>query len=114
MPDISGFEILRQLRSQKTTKSLPVLIYTSKPLSEPERAQLETWHARIVRKEDVPRASRPSHSWIGCRSAGFSTRDRNSGTECLNAIARILVVDDREENRYVLVRVLRQARIRMT
>jgi CheY-like chemotaxis protein len=53
MPDIGGVEILRQLRSDPATESLPVLVYTSKPLSDSERAQLETWRAKIVRKEDV-------------------------------------------------------------
>ncbi|MGA2889237.1 MAG: ATP-binding protein [Terracidiphilus sp.] len=66
MPDISGFEILRQLRSQVATKSLPVLIYTSKVLSETERTQLESWHARIIRKEDVTTrlSAQPFLDWI--------------------------------------------------
>ena len=34
MPDISGFEILRRLRAQPETENLPVLIYTSKVLSD--------------------------------------------------------------------------------
>jgi len=53
MPDIGGIEILRQLRSNPATDTLPVLIYTSKSLSEPERALLESWSARVLRKEDV-------------------------------------------------------------
>jgi signal transduction histidine kinase/CheY-like chemotaxis protein len=53
MPDIGGAEILRQLRADPATEGLPVLIYTSKPLSDSERAQLEAWRAKIVRKEDV-------------------------------------------------------------
>ena len=40
MPDISGFEILRQLRAQQATSALPVLIYTSKILSDSEKTQL--------------------------------------------------------------------------
>jgi signal transduction histidine kinase/CheY-like chemotaxis protein len=66
MPDISGFEILRQLRSQITTKSLPVLIYTSKVLSEIEKAQLESWDARIIRKEDITTrlSAQPFLDWI--------------------------------------------------
>ncbi|HTB96893.1 MAG TPA: ATP-binding protein [Terracidiphilus sp.] len=53
MPDISGFEVLRQLRSQAATKDLPVLIYTSKVLSEAEKSQLDSWQARVIRKEDI-------------------------------------------------------------
>ncbi|HEX4038272.1 MAG TPA: ATP-binding protein [Acidobacteriaceae bacterium] len=72
MPDISGFEILRQLRSSSATENLPVLIYTSKPLSEAERAQLETWRARVVRKEDVSTrlSAQPFLDWLS--SAGLA------------------------------------------
>jgi signal transduction histidine kinase/CheY-like chemotaxis protein len=66
MPDIGGVEILRQLRAAPATESLPVLIYTSKPLSEPERAQLEAWRVKIVRKEDVSTrlSARPFLDWM--------------------------------------------------
>jgi CheY-like chemotaxis protein/two-component sensor histidine kinase len=75
MPDISGFEILRQLRSQVTTKSLPVLIYTSKVLSETEKAQLESWRAGIIRKEDITTrlSAQPFLDWI--RSVGLAPDD---------------------------------------
>ena len=53
MPDISGFEVLRQVRSHPATMNLPVLIYTSKVLTDAEKAQLDSWNASVVRKEDV-------------------------------------------------------------
>jgi signal transduction histidine kinase/CheY-like chemotaxis protein len=66
MPDIGGFEILRQLRASPATEKLPVLIYTSKPLSESERAQLESLRARVVRKEDVSTrlSAQPFLDWL--------------------------------------------------
>ncbi len=72
MPDISGFEILRQLRGQPATRDLPVLIYTSKILSEPEKAQLDSWNCRIIRKEDITTrlSAQPFLDWI--RSVGLS------------------------------------------
>jgi signal transduction histidine kinase/DNA-binding response OmpR family regulator len=72
MPDISGFEILRQLRAEKATENLPVLIYTSKPLSENERAQLESMRVRIIRKEDVSTrlSAKPFLDWL--RAAGLA------------------------------------------
>jgi len=53
MPDLSGLEVLRHLRKQHTTERLPVLIYTSKVLSESERTELERWNVQVIRKEDV-------------------------------------------------------------
>lgn len=72
MPDLSGFEILRQIRSSAATETLPVLIYTSKPLSESERSQLEAWHTHIVRKEDVSTrlSAQPFLDWL--TSAGLA------------------------------------------
>jgi CheY-like chemotaxis protein len=72
MPDISGFEILRKVRAEKATENLPVLIYTSKPLTEPERAQLESLRARIIRKEDVSTrlSAQPFLDWL--KSSGLS------------------------------------------
>ncbi|HEY1810093.1 MAG TPA: ATP-binding protein [Acidobacteriaceae bacterium] len=66
MPDIGGLEILRQLRSSPATEKLPVLIYTSKILSEPERAQIESLSVRIVRKEDVSTrlSAQPFLDWL--------------------------------------------------
>jgi signal transduction histidine kinase/CheY-like chemotaxis protein len=72
MPDISGFEILRQLRSQQATQRLPVLIYTSKVLSESEKALLDSWAVRIIRKEDISTrlSAQPFLDWI--RSVGLA------------------------------------------
>lgn len=82
MPDLSGFEVLRQLRNDPATEKLPVLIYTSKTLSDGEKTQLDAWNASIVRKEDITTrlSAQPFLDWV--RSAGVSpeiaTRDRES------------------------------------
>ena len=72
MPDLSGFEVLRQLRSDPATEKLPVLIYTSKTLSDGEKSQLDAWNAGIVRKEDITTrlSAQPFLDWV--RSAGLS------------------------------------------
>jgi signal transduction histidine kinase/CheY-like chemotaxis protein len=81
MPDISGFEILRQLRAEPATQNLPVLIYTSKRLSEAEGAQLASWHAKVIRKEDVTTrlSAQPFLDWIKSLglSPGASKREEN-------------------------------------
>ncbi|HEY1805851.1 MAG TPA: ATP-binding protein [Terracidiphilus sp.] len=72
MPDLSGFEILRRLRAQQATQHLPVLIYTSKVLSEAEKALLDSWAVRIIRKEDTSTrlSAQPFLDWI--RSVGLA------------------------------------------
>jgi signal transduction histidine kinase/CheY-like chemotaxis protein len=72
MPDMSGFEILRELRSRPATEKLPVLIYTSKVLSDVEKAQLESLHTRVVRKEDVTTrlSAQPFLDWV--KSVGLT------------------------------------------
>jgi CheY-like chemotaxis protein len=66
MPDVSGFEVLRELRARPETAGLPVLIYTSKPLTDSERAQLESWSAQVVRKDDIATrlSAQPFLEWI--------------------------------------------------
>ena len=82
MPDIGGIEILRQLRSNPATESLPVLIYTSRLLSESERALLESWSARVVRKEDVSTrlSPQPFLDWLSTSglSLAHSSSDSNA------------------------------------
>ena len=72
MPDISGLEILRQVRAEKATENLPVLIYTSKRRTESERTILESLRARIVRKEDVSTrlSAQPFMDWL--KTAGLA------------------------------------------
>lgn len=72
MPDVSGFEILRQLRATPATQQLPVLIYTSKILTESEREQLEALRVRIIRKEDISTrlSPQPFVDWL--TAAGLS------------------------------------------
>jgi signal transduction histidine kinase/CheY-like chemotaxis protein len=66
MPDISGFEVLAQLRATPETAALPVLIYTSKPLSDSEKAQLAEWNTGVIRKEDISTrlSAQPFLDWL--------------------------------------------------
>ncbi|HUB28285.1 MAG TPA: ATP-binding protein [Terracidiphilus sp.] len=74
MPDISGFEILRQLRASAATEKLPILIYTSKVLTDSERAELESSSVKIVRKEDVTSrlSAQPFLDWV--KSIGIAPK----------------------------------------
>jgi signal transduction histidine kinase/CheY-like chemotaxis protein len=72
MPDMSGFDILRKLRAEPATQNLPVLIYTSKVLSDVEKAQLDSLDARVIRKEDVTTrlSAQPFLDWV--KSVGIT------------------------------------------
>jgi CheY-like chemotaxis protein len=51
MPGMSGFEVLEVLKSGASTKDIPVVICTSRVLTEQERLQLEGKTAAILNKE---------------------------------------------------------------
>lgn len=71
MPDMSGFEVLRQLRMHRATEALPILIYTSKEVSESERMELESLNTRMIRKGEITSrlSVRPFLDWA--RSVGL-------------------------------------------
>jgi signal transduction histidine kinase len=50
MPDLSGFEVLDQLKAAQATRDIPVIVYTSRILSEADRKQLEGRTVAILPK----------------------------------------------------------------
>jgi CheY-like chemotaxis protein len=72
MPDMSGFDVLRRLRGSVATEKLPVLIYTSKDLSESEQSELETLNASVIKKAEVSSrlSAKPFLDWA--KSAGIT------------------------------------------
>ncbi len=66
MPDITGLEVLRRVRELSSTANLPILIYTSKTLSEEERDLLASFGAAVIRKEDVSTrlSAKPFFDWL--------------------------------------------------
>jgi CheY-like chemotaxis protein len=57
MPDLDGFEVLRELRSDPATREIPVIVVTSKSLSEEERQTLDSLGTSVVAKDSVSRES---------------------------------------------------------
>jgi signal transduction histidine kinase/CheY-like chemotaxis protein len=72
MPDISGFEVLRRIRERPESEKLPVLIYTSKVLTESEKSQLTGPGTTILRKGEVSArlSAQPFLDWL--RQAGIA------------------------------------------
>ncbi|HEU4416943.1 MAG TPA: ATP-binding protein [Candidatus Angelobacter sp.] len=53
MPGMDGIQVLEKLRARPEAKTLPVVIYTSKGLSEGERQRIEALNAGILSKNDI-------------------------------------------------------------
>jgi len=51
LPDMTGFEILEQLREMPKLKDLPVVVFTGRELTPEEDAQLHTLARRVVVKD---------------------------------------------------------------
>jgi len=66
MPDMNGLEVLKRLRQQPSTKHLPVVVYTSKALSESEKEALERFGTSVIKKEDVSNrlSAKPFLDWL--------------------------------------------------
>jgi CheY-like chemotaxis protein len=54
MPRIDGFEVLQRLRSQPTTRDLPVIVVTAKDLSDEDRQRLARNVERVILKQATP------------------------------------------------------------
>jgi CheY-like chemotaxis protein len=60
MPGMGGMEVLERLRSRAETRELPVIIYTSKTLSEKERGRIEQLNAAVLSKNDIATSLTPT------------------------------------------------------
>ena len=65
MPEVSGFEVVRQLRSQPQTRDLPIIIYTAKDLTDEERRglthQVQAIAPKSAREELLRELERLAH-----------------------------------------------------
>ncbi|MBU0664878.1 MAG: response regulator, partial [Proteobacteria bacterium] len=53
MPEMDGFQVLEQLKKNKVTRNIPVVILTAKQLSQQERDFLQKQVATVVSKADL-------------------------------------------------------------
>ena len=54
MPDVDGFDVLRTLRQDPVTNSLPVVVVTAKELTEDDRRRLAGAAERVIVKQSTP------------------------------------------------------------
>ena len=55
MPDISGFEVLEELKTDAATKSIPVAVVTSATLTEADRRLLGLKTCAVINKAELSR-----------------------------------------------------------
>jgi CheY-like chemotaxis protein len=53
MPDLSGSEVLRELRGTPRTAATPIIVHTSKDLSTAEKSHLEAMGAVLYPKQPL-------------------------------------------------------------
>jgi signal transduction histidine kinase/CheY-like chemotaxis protein len=57
MPDLTGDEVLRQLKADPLTRDIPVIVVTARALDGREARELRELAAQVIRKETVSRES---------------------------------------------------------
>ncbi len=113
LPDISGFEVLKQLKSTKESSAMPVVVYTGKELEESEREELHEYTDSIL----IKGASSPDSLFkevslfLHTRESKLSSKQQKILAELHNPKhvlknKTVLLVDDDERNSYALSKSL--------
>lgn len=116
LPDISGFEILKNIKADPNHPNVPIVVYTGKELSTHELNQLHEYTESIVLKG----ASSPERLldevslFIHSRESKLSARQKRIMTTLHNqeqilSGRKVLLVDDDMRNTYALSRILADA-----
>ena len=71
MPDLTGFEVLREIKRSQETKELPVIIHSSMELSEPELSELGNVGALILTKHEFSSEDGPERLRAVLAAAGI-------------------------------------------
>jgi len=116
LPDITGFDVLKQLSTNKSYEMPPVIIYTGKELTKEERKELQKYSATIVLKgAEAPEKlldeallfmrSMTKKSALQPKKIIYNLNDESA----LLKNRKILLADDDMRNTFVLCRCLREA-----
>ncbi len=77
MPEMDGFEVLKQLRADPATRTIPVVVITSKSLNSSERKELESGAAAVLSKEVLTREHAGEELRAALARAGVRLAVRN-------------------------------------
>ncbi len=113
LPDMTGFEVLAQLRDTPSLKDLPVVVFTGRELSPEEDAQLHTLARSVVVKDvESPERLLDESSLFLHRVIADLPREKQQMLDRLHrsddALAgrKVLVVDDDVRNIFAVSSVL--------
>jgi len=114
LPDIDGFELLENIKSQRNLRDLPVIIYSGKDLSEKEEARLKKHANTIIIKTEYSYIRLLEEIKLFLHNVVQNDNPSSaiptySQTESLLNGKKVLVVDDDIRNIYALNNVLEQA-----
>ena len=116
LPDITGFDFLKELKSDDKLNNIPVVIYTGRQLTDTELKELQKYTDSIVIKD----ASSPERLldevslFVHSEESKFSASQKNimatlHNQQELLTNRKILVVDDDIRNTYALSKTLTDA-----
>ncbi len=116
LPDITGFDFLKELKSDEKLNNIPVVIYTGRQLTDTELKELQKYTDSIVIK-DVSSPERLLDEvslFVHSEESKFSASQKNimatlHNQQDLLTNRKILVVDDDIRNTYALSKTLTDA-----
>ena len=71
MPDMSGFEVLTELRTKREAREIPVVIHSSKDLTDEEKARLRLPYVTLLAKTDTSGPEALVHVTRALANVGF-------------------------------------------
>lgn len=102
MPDVDGFEVLKNLRSNASTKMIPVLILTAKDLSRKDLSRLSASNIQqLIYKGDV------DIDGLLTKVKLMLVQDVKSNVECRKSKVDILIVEDNPDNMTTIQAILK-------
>lgn len=115
LPDISGLELLKKLRADKSIVLPPVIIYTGRNISKEENAELEEYSNSIILKDGNSKDRLINETTLFLHKVvndfPENTQDIIKGMHDKNLIFRnkkVLIVDDEMRNLFALTKVLKE------
>ncbi len=111
MPEMDGFQVLRQIRSSEKTASLPVLIVTAKHISKEELNFLTGNHIyQLIQKGDISKNELlAAVAEMVSPPTQTAPSERTPAGPCRGGLPHLLVVEDNPDNLLSITAVLEGA-----